>query len=161
MTEARLWLNLIGQWIPQGMGNTGPTLPFLIGATRVVGLKSGAGDISELSELLYTLQNSQNFHIRIAKCSNLGQPVARLHDRNETMAGNELIRRTRGTSSLYVSMDYPHTQNIDSVISIFQQQIETAITNEQWSYSNGRYGSYQHREREFIQNCANGQQKPY
>lgn len=150
MTEARLWLDLIEHWIPMGMGNTGPTLPFLIGAPRVVGLRDGIANIPELTALLCSLQSAQSIYVRIDECTNLRQPVVGSYDRNMTMDASEIVRRTNGRSSLYVSQQYRHRQDIESVSDVLWKLIRSPVTNGQYSFDEGRYGMYRPKEIGFI-----------
>jgi hypothetical protein len=153
-TDHHLWLYLVREWIPKNMGTTGPTLPFLIGATRVVGIKSGIADISELSALLYTFQRVTSHYIRIQICGTLRQPVAAAYDRNEIMDVEELIKIRKGESALYVSQTYPHQREIESVSNALWAKVESAITSEQYSFNNRRYGAYTEKDLTFISRAA-------
>src|SRR5579862_4317573 len=99
-----MWLRVLSEWVPMGMGVTGATIPFIIGASHPN--KSGAADIADLARVLYEFQGLESHRVRIEDCYVLGQPVASLYSLGETMAAGELIRRSRGGSALYVSEKY-------------------------------------------------------
>jgi len=154
MSDAQLWLALVLNWRSHGMGNTGPTLPFLIGATRIVGIRDGIPTISDFGSLLFSFQTSKSHYIRIEACARLGQPVVGSYDRSSTMDGSELIRRNKGSSSLYIGNRYRHGQGLESAIEALWSMVEPAVTNGMFSFNGSRYGEYLQRELNFIRAVA-------
>lgn len=161
MVDERLWFGLIEHWRPRGMGNTGPTLPFLIGATRIAGTGSGAPNIADLSDLLYSLQGTGS-PIFIANCSTLHQPIVTLCDQSATMMLRDLIKKPNGAgSSLYVSReDYDHSGDITSATKALWTIVETAVTSEHYSFNDGRYGDYRCWEVEYIHDIQRERGQP-
>lgn len=70
------WFALIEGWTAKGMGSSGPTLPFLVGA---LALSSGRQptDASEIQHLLEDMADNPvpSFAIRVSWCPTIGAPV--------------------------------------------------------------------------------------
>lgn len=136
------------------MGNTGPTIPFLLGAIHD---NASAQDMGDLAALLYQFQLLRSHHVRIAPCWELEQPVVSLYGRSETMNSVELVKRPSRPSSLYVSQEYTHKQDIPSVFQSLWGRLSVALTNGQYSFSShsDSYGSFTKKDRSYIQECKN------
>jgi hypothetical protein len=144
---------LLTRWVDCRMGNTGPTLPFLLGANRKFDELHEVADVSDLSKMLYDLQEFSTHYVLIKECDRLHQPVVGLYKPGTTMEAQELIERPKGKSALYVSRKYPHRQDIQSVCDTFWPKIEAAVTDRRYSHDGKDYGAYTSKERAYIARC--------
>jgi hypothetical protein len=136
------------------MGDTGPTLPFLLGAPEFFAARQRKLDIRELAALLYELQNVPKRNVRIANCYKLHVPVATIEYEGLPNV-SELITLGKRKSSLYVSNEYSHDNNAQSVAYTFWPMIESAMTSGNFSHSGTGYGPYTEKDREYLRYCAN------
>jgi hypothetical protein len=144
---------LLRNWVTSGMGNTGPTLPFLLGATRKFDEAHPVADISELNAMLFGFQDFTTHNVLIKECHTLHRPVVGLYRLDTTMEALELIVRPKAKSLLYVSRRYEHKRDIQSVCDFFWPQIEIAVSNRRYSFNGKDYGPYTLKERAYITRC--------
>lgn len=152
--EAVLWLRILNQWVPRGMGNTGPTLPFLIGASRLNSPAAGRPDISDMSRLLAALHNSTTHYIKIEECGTLHQPVAAEYSRTYVMSAEELVRKPSGTGSLHISKQYQHSGDLEAACASLWAITEDALSQQHYSYHVDRYGTFTPRDLSFIRGLS-------
>jgi hypothetical protein len=144
-----LWFWLIRRWVETGKGDTGLTLPFLIGALWIEGRKAGFPGRRQLTDLLYAFQrHTPSTHvIRIGQCGNLGEPVAKAipedpsrRDPKEPMLSDEQrIDLPRGASRLYVR-DYEHRRDMNSAAESLAKLVEAAFSDGRYSFQRGNGG---------------------
>lgn len=81
-----LWFRLIERWVPEHMGQTGITLPFLAGAiARQRGVRSVSVD--ELHSLMQQLIDSpvNGFAVSVSRCPNIKAPVLSMSSVSKAM----------------------------------------------------------------------------
>jgi len=141
------------------MGITGPTLPFLIGAPRIVKLDTAevAAGIERLGALLYSLQHAQPYRIRVAKCGSLNEPTVELLPASGAMDLAELVGDHQ--SSLYVSSEYPHRRNFQRACEALWESVGRTIEQGYFSFHNRRYVAFTGDDIAFVSGVAAGFQQ--
>jgi hypothetical protein len=156
MKEAELWLRLIHEWVSRDMGVTGPTLPFLIGASRLNGVTTTPPDISDMNRLLVALHSGRTSYVRIDRCTTIGQPVATEISREVTMSAAELVRKPKCAGSLHVSRRYRNTANLEQICQTLWSLSEHAIAQQRYSFHGGLYGDFSEKDLAFIAAVTTG-----
>jgi hypothetical protein len=153
-----LWLALCDQWVAEGRGYTGVTVPFLVGAAR----HSGTTELVEvpsqkdLAKLLFDIQNQcpTNRSVRIEMCGTREKPVVKVADLSEVQDIAEQIRARRGESRLYISQTYPHERTLDSAVEALWNVVGNAISSRAFSYAGNNYRPFNNEERAFIERAT-------
>jgi hypothetical protein len=148
------WLSLCEHWVAEGRGNTGVTVPFLVGATQHFdGAETTAAlDQAALAELLYELQKNcpADRCVRIEMCGTSYKPVVKLSDSSEVQNQKELVKARKGNSQLYVAQTYPHDGTMNSAVDALWKVIGPAVVSGAYSYRDGRYNPFTTDEMAFI-----------
>lgn len=149
-----LWLALCDQWIAEHRGNTGLTIPFLVGATQYSGASSCTDVPSQkgLAKLLFELQSQcpKGRCVRIELCGTREKPVVKVASFADVQNVAELILARKGESRLYVSQTYPHKRTLDSATDALWSVIGEAVASRLFSYAGGTYRSLNSDEVAFI-----------
>lgn len=116
------WFSLIYHWTRSGRGNTGLTLPFLVGALYRDGAYRNE-HLSDESVLFYLLDDFQKtcpkpYHVEIYRCIDLREPVAAVYT-NLHMDASEASELRHGEQALYVWTKYSRSQDIQRVAKAF------------------------------------------
>lgn len=100
------WQILLREWIERGMGNTGITLPFLVGALAIKRGKHFASEV-EVRELIHTIVSHpvQGHFVGIRRCQNIQAPVLSLLSLKDPMIRKCKLYSSDGQLSIAFSPD--------------------------------------------------------
>lgn len=150
-----LWQALCEQWVAEHRGNTGLTVPFLVGATQ----RSNSADLpaqldqAALAKLLFELQSQcpPNRCVRIEMCGTPEKPVVKVSELTDVQSHGELLKARKGKSRLYVSQTYAHDSTMESAIRALWKVVGPAIASGGFSYNDGKFHPFSSDEEAFIE----------
>jgi hypothetical protein len=103
-----------------------------------------------MKRLLVALHSVQKSYVRIANCTQIGQPVATEISREETMVAAELVRKPVCARSLYVSKQYANAGDLEPICRALWSLTEGAIGQQRYSFHGGFYGDFSRKDLAFI-----------
>jgi len=145
----KYWEELLVQW--QDKGNTGLSIPFVVGSQQFIPRQYQTHDILNL---LVDVASSSTIEVSLSYCMNIMDFILAVRDKSHSPgAGFYPSFKCAPQKSLFVSDFLKMGDNVETISASLAERLDYYILQGQYSINDGERGSFTGGEIQFILKC--------